>query len=37
MLSLRHAKHIDDIVLRQIQARLDTEEIQLANVIDQNT
>jgi monovalent cation/hydrogen antiporter len=37
VLSLRHAKSIDDIVYRQIQARLDTEELELANVIDQNT
>jgi monovalent cation/hydrogen antiporter len=37
VLSLRRAKRIDDIVLRRIQARLDTEEIRLANDIDQDT
>lgn len=37
VLSLRRARRIDDVVLRRIQARLDTEEIQLTNVIDEDT
>jgi Na+/H+ antiporter len=36
-LSLRRARRIDDVALRRIQARLDTEEIQLTNIIDQDT
>jgi len=37
VLTLRHAERIDDAAFERIQARLDTEEIQLANVIDQDT
>ncbi len=37
VLSLRRAKRIDDAAFRRIQDRLDTEEIQLTDVIDQDT
>jgi monovalent cation/hydrogen antiporter len=36
-LGLLHAKRIDNAVFRRIQARLDTEELQLSDVIDKNT
>jgi Na+/H+ antiporter len=37
VLDQRHARRIDDVVLQRVQAHLDTEEIQLANVIDKDT
>jgi monovalent cation/hydrogen antiporter len=37
VLRLRYAERIDDVAFRRIQARLDTEEIQLANIIDPDT
>jgi hypothetical protein len=37
VLGLRHAKRIDDVVFRRFQAHLDTEELRLTDVIDENT
>jgi monovalent cation/hydrogen antiporter len=36
VLTLRHAERIDDAAFERIQGRLDTEEIELSNVIDQD-
>jgi monovalent cation/hydrogen antiporter len=37
VIGLRRAKRIDDLVFRRIQARLDTEELRLSDVIDKDT
>lgn len=37
VLGLRHSKRIDDVVFRWFQARLDTEELQVTDIIDKNT